>query len=31
MKFRQTERRFQIDLPQQPPDPNVTVIEVRTH
>ncbi len=30
LKFRQTERRLQIDLPQQPPDPNVTVIAVRT-
>jgi alpha-L-fucosidase len=30
LKFRQTDRRFQIDLPQQPPDPNVTVIAVRT-
>jgi alpha-L-fucosidase len=30
LKFRQTERRFQIDLPQQPPDSNVTVIAVRT-
>src|ERR1700687_2855796 len=30
LKFRQTERRLQIDLPQQPPDPNVNVIAVRT-
>jgi hypothetical protein len=30
LKFRQTERRLQIDLPQQAPDPNVTVIAVRT-
>ena len=30
LKFRQTERRLQIDLPPQPPDPNVTVIAVRT-
>jgi alpha-L-fucosidase len=30
LKFRRTERRFQIDLPQQPPDSNVTVIAVRT-
>jgi alpha-L-fucosidase len=30
LKFRQTERRLQIDLPQQPPDPNVSVIAVRT-
>ncbi len=30
LKFRQTEHGFQIDLPQQPPDPNVTVIAVRT-
>jgi alpha-L-fucosidase len=30
LRFRQTERRLQIDLPQQPPDPNVTVIAVRT-
>ena len=30
LKFRQTERRLQIDLPQQLPDPNATVIAVRT-
>ncbi|HEV1995706.1 MAG TPA: hypothetical protein VGR03_15345, partial [Candidatus Acidoferrum sp.] len=30
LKFRQAERRLQIDLPQQPPDPNVTVVAVRT-
>jgi hypothetical protein len=30
LKFRQTERRLQIDLQQQAPDPNVTVIAVRT-
>jgi len=30
LKFRQIERQFQIDLPQQPADPNVTVIAVRT-
>jgi alpha-L-fucosidase len=30
LKFRQIERRLQIDLPQQPPDPNVSVIAVRT-
>ena len=30
LKFRQTERRLQIDLPQQAPGPNVTVIAVRT-
>jgi hypothetical protein len=30
LKFRQTEHRLQIDLPQQPPDPNVSVMAVRT-
>ena len=30
LKFRQTEHRLQIDLPQQAPDPNVSVITVRT-
>lgn len=30
LKFRQTEGRLQIDLPQQPPDPNVSVIAMRT-
>ncbi len=30
LKYRQTEHQLQIDLPQQPPDPNVTVIAVRT-
>lgn len=30
LKFRQAEHRLQIDLPQQPRDPNVTVISIRT-
>ncbi len=30
LKFRQTERLLQIDLPQSPPDLNVTVVAVRT-
>ena len=30
LRFRQTERRFRIDLPPQTPDPNVTVTAVRT-
>jgi hypothetical protein len=30
VKFRQNERRLQIELPQQLPDSNVTVIAVNT-
>jgi alpha-L-fucosidase len=30
LKFRQTEGRLEIDLPQHPPDANVTVVAVRT-
>jgi alpha-L-fucosidase len=30
LKFRQTEQRLQIDLPQHAPNPNVSVISVRT-
>jgi hypothetical protein len=30
LKFRQTEGRLQIDLPQHPRDSNVTVVAVRT-
>jgi alpha-L-fucosidase len=30
LRFRQTEGKLQIDLPSQPPDPNVSVIALRT-
>jgi alpha-L-fucosidase len=30
LKFRQSQRRLETDLPRQPPDPNVSVIAVRT-
>jgi len=30
LKFRQAEGKLQIDLPSQPPDPNVSVIALRT-
>ena len=30
LKFRQTESQLQIDMPQQPRDPSVTVMAVRT-
>jgi len=30
LKFRQTEGRLRIDLPQHPPDSNLTVVAVRT-
>jgi len=30
LKFRQTERMLQVDLPSQAPDPNVSVIALRT-